>query len=114
MVASLYGLRDFEVQYWTGSAWAAIPGGTVAGNNLVWRQFLFAALSTTKIRMNVSGTADGVWTRIAEVEAWGSASTVSDFSLAVGPSSLTLAQGETGTSTITITALNGFSSSVGL
>src|SRR5436190_2915780 len=115
MVASLYGLRDFEVQYWTGSAWAAIPGGTVTGNNLVWRQFLFAAISTTKIRVNVSGTADGVWTRIAEVEAWsGGGSATPDFSLAAIQNSLTLTQGETGTSTMTIAALNGFSGSVGL
>ena len=32
-----YGLRDFEVQYWTGSAWVAVPNGVVVGNNKVWR-----------------------------------------------------------------------------
>jgi hypothetical protein len=37
---------------------------------LVWRQFAFAPISTSKIRVLVTGTADGVWTRIAEVEAY--------------------------------------------
>src|SRR6185295_10146677 len=41
MTFSLYGLVDFLVQYWDGSAWQTIPGGTVTGNTLVWRQFLF-------------------------------------------------------------------------
>jgi hypothetical protein len=70
MTFTLYGLTNFEVQYWTGSAWADVPGGAVTGNNLVWRQFKFAALSTTKIRVFITGTADGVWSRIAEVEAY--------------------------------------------
>jgi hypothetical protein len=36
----------------------------------VWRQFNFAPLSTTKIRVFVTGTKDGIWSRIAEVEAY--------------------------------------------
>src|SRR5262249_32964700 len=35
---TLYGLRNFEVQYWNGIAWTPVPGGTVTSNNLVWRQ----------------------------------------------------------------------------
>jgi NedA-like, galactose-binding domain len=70
MTFSLYGLRNFEVQYWTGSAWTAVPGGSVTNNNLVWRQFTFAPLATTKIRVFVTATADGAWSRIAEVEAY--------------------------------------------
>ena len=31
---SLYGLTDFQLEYWTGSAWTPIPGGSVAGNQL--------------------------------------------------------------------------------
>ena len=38
MTFSLYGLRDFEVQYWTGTAWLPVPGGTITNNTLVWRQ----------------------------------------------------------------------------
>jgi hypothetical protein len=26
-----YGLRDFEVQYWNGSAWVDVPGGAIRG-----------------------------------------------------------------------------------
>jgi hypothetical protein len=70
MTFSLYGLRNFEVQYWTGSAWTDVPGGSVTNNNLVWRQFTFAPLATTKIRVFVTATADGAWSRIAEVEAY--------------------------------------------
>jgi hypothetical protein len=54
----------------TGSAWAPVPGGTVTGNNKVWRQFTFAPLSTTKIRVYVTATGDNVWSRITEVEAY--------------------------------------------
>jgi hypothetical protein len=70
MTFSLYGLRNFEVQYWTGAAWAAVPGGTVTNNSLVWRKFTFAPLATTKIRVVVTAAADGVWSRITEVEAY--------------------------------------------
>jgi hypothetical protein len=69
MTFSLYGLRNFEVQYWTGSAWAPVPGGSVTSNNLVWRQFVFAPITTTRIRVFVTGTPD-IWSRIPEVEAW--------------------------------------------
>ncbi|MET0624888.1 MAG: RHS repeat-associated core domain-containing protein [Pyrinomonadaceae bacterium] len=64
-----YGATAFEVQYWTGAAWAAVPGGSVSGNNLLWRKVTFPALTTDKIRVMVSAGVDGV-ARIAEVEAW--------------------------------------------
>ena len=70
MTFSLYGITDFEVQYWTGSAWAAVPGGSISGNNLVWRHLTFAALTTDRIRVYVTGSRDGVWSRIVEIEAW--------------------------------------------
>ena len=31
-----YGLTGYEVQYWNGSAWADVSGGSVGGNNKVW------------------------------------------------------------------------------
>ena len=65
-----YGATSFEVQYWTGSAWANVTGGSVTGSNLVWRKFTFPALTTSKIRVRVNAAADGV-ARVAEVEAWG-------------------------------------------
>jgi RHS repeat-associated protein len=64
-----YGVTSFEVQYWTGSAWQAVQGGSVSGNNLVWKKLTFPAVTTTKIRVVVSAATDGV-ARIAEVEAY--------------------------------------------
>ena len=45
---STYGITSFQVQTWTGSAWADVPGGNVTGNNLVWRQFNFAPVTTER------------------------------------------------------------------
>jgi hypothetical protein len=69
MTFSQYGLRDFEVQYWTGTAWLPVPGGAITNNTLVWRKVTFAALSTTKIRIWVTAALNS-WSRIAEVEAY--------------------------------------------
>ena len=67
---SQYGVTGFEVQYWTGSSWATVPGGSISSNNLVWRKLTFAAITTSKIRVMVTAAAtDGV-ARIAEIEAW--------------------------------------------
>src|SRR5262249_24210389 len=68
---SLYGIQDFEVQYWTGSAWQTVPGGAITNNNLVWRKVTFAPLATSRIRVLVSRSVDG-WSRITEVEAYSS------------------------------------------
>ncbi len=65
-----WGLRAFEVQYWNGTAWAAVPGGAVTNNNLVWRRFMFAPVTTTKIRVHITGALNG-FSRMMEVEAWG-------------------------------------------
>jgi peptidyl-Asp metalloendopeptidase len=70
MTFSLYGLTDFTVQYWDGTQWLAVPGGAVSGNRLVWRQLTFAALTTTKIRVLVTGALN-TWSRITEIEAYG-------------------------------------------
>jgi hypothetical protein len=70
MTFNSFGIRDFEVQYWNGSAWAQVSGGAVTGNNLVWRRFTFAGITTSKIRAVVTGSADGAFSRIVEFEAW--------------------------------------------
>jgi RHS repeat-associated protein len=57
------------VQYWTGSAWTTVPGGSVSGNNKVWKKISFAPLTTSKIRVLITATVDG-WSRVVEVEAW--------------------------------------------
>ncbi len=67
---SYYGLRAFQVQYWTGSAWENVPGGVVTNNNLVWRQIAFVPLTTSKIRVYVTN-AMANYSRVMEVEAWG-------------------------------------------
>jgi hypothetical protein len=69
MTFSLYGLRDFRVEYWTGTAWQTIPGAVVTGNTLVWRQFSFSAITTSKIRVFVSQALDR-YSRITEIEAY--------------------------------------------
>jgi hypothetical protein len=63
-----YGIRDFTVQGWNGSAWVTL--GTVTGNNLVKRIVNFAAFTTDRIRVNVTNGGAGN-SRITEVEAWG-------------------------------------------
>jgi hypothetical protein len=67
---TLYGLTAFEVQYWNGTSWLTVPGGSVTGNNKVWRKFTFAAMTTSKVRVLISTTADG-YSRVMELEAWG-------------------------------------------
>jgi RHS repeat-associated protein len=57
------------VQYWTGSTWTTVPGGSVSGNNKVWKKISFAPLTTSKIRISINGSVDG-WSRVVEVEAW--------------------------------------------
>lgn len=64
------GITDFEVQYWTGSTWATIPGGSVAGNDKVWRKFTFPSITTGRIRVLVNKALNGR-SRIVELEAWG-------------------------------------------
>jgi FtsP/CotA-like multicopper oxidase with cupredoxin domain len=68
---ALYGATAFNVEYWNSGtlAWTAVPGGVVVGNNLVWKQLIFAAITTTKIRVVVNASADGLYSRLAEIEA---------------------------------------------
>jgi uncharacterized protein YkwD len=65
---SLYGITDFTVQGWNGSAWVTL--GTVTGNNLVKRTVTFTAFATDRIRVNVNAARTG-YSYITEIEAWG-------------------------------------------
>ncbi len=65
-----YGVTAYDVQYWTGSNWTTVPGGSVTSNNLVGRKITFGGITTSKIRVVANATTDGV-SRIVEVEAWG-------------------------------------------
>ncbi|HEV3469529.1 MAG TPA: discoidin domain-containing protein [Pyrinomonadaceae bacterium] len=71
MTFTKFGITAFQVEYWTGSAWATVPGGAVTGNNKVWRRFTFTPITTTKIRLSVSASLASN-SRVVEVEAWGS------------------------------------------
>ena len=69
---SQYGVTDFTVQGWNGTSWIAL--GSVAGNTLVKRAVTFAPFSTSRIRVNVTG-ASMLYSRLVEVEAWGTVAT---------------------------------------
>ncbi len=64
------GILDFDVQYWNGSGWVTVTGGSVTGNDKAWRQFTFAAVTTTKIRVVVNNSRNN-YSRIVELEAVG-------------------------------------------
>jgi hypothetical protein len=70
MTFTQYGITNFDVQYWNGSSWVTVPGGGVTNNNKVWTKVVFSPVQTTKIRILVNGSPDG-YSRITEVEAWG-------------------------------------------
>jgi hypothetical protein len=65
-----YGLIDYEVQYWNGSAWQTVPGGNITGNNKIWRKISFPEVTTDKIRV-LTHNARNYFSDIAEVEAYG-------------------------------------------
>jgi hypothetical protein len=70
MTFTYYGLTDFKVQSWNGTSWVDIPGAGATGNNFVWKRFQFPDITTNKIRVWCTGSADG-WSRVVEVQAWG-------------------------------------------
>src|SRR5262249_46205802 len=66
-----------------------------------------------KIRVYITAAADQ-WSRIAEVEAYANLSTSPDFSISAAPTSLTLIPGGAASSTVNVTAVNGFTGAVNL
>jgi RHS repeat-associated protein len=71
MTGATYALSAFDVQYWTGSAWVTVAGGSVTNNTKVWRRFTFPAVTTTKVRVLAHGGGFG-HSRVVELEVWGS------------------------------------------
>jgi hypothetical protein len=69
MTFSAYGVTAFEAQYWNGSSWVTVPGGSITGNDKVWKRIRFSAITTSKIRILISASSDN-YSRLAEVEAW--------------------------------------------
>jgi hypothetical protein len=68
---NLYGISNFEVQYWDGK-WVTVKNGSVTGNGFVWRKFNFPKLTTDKIRLLITASQDNQYSRVVEMEAWGS------------------------------------------
>lgn len=69
--ASLYGIQDFEVQTWNGSAWVTLPNGQITGNTKAMRVITLAApISTTGVRIVVNMGRQH-FSRIVELEAYG-------------------------------------------
>ncbi len=49
-------LSSFTLNYWSGSAWTAIPGGTVTGNSQRELNVAFTSpVSTTKVQLSIPG-----------------------------------------------------------
>jgi hypothetical protein len=69
---SKYGITSFDVQYWNGSSWVTVTGGSITGNTLVWRTIAFPAVTTDRIRVQVNASLGG-YSRIVEIQAWTSA-----------------------------------------
>src|SRR5438309_1288758 len=76
MTFSQYGIVDFQVQYWNGSSWQTVTGGSVTGNNKIWNKFTFSDITTDKIRVNVTN-ALYIYSRLTEIEAYSSANSYS-------------------------------------
>jgi hypothetical protein len=69
MTGTRFVVSSFDVQAWTGSAWATIA--SVSGNSLITRTVWFPAYATNTMRIVVNSTQDRAWSRVTEVEAWG-------------------------------------------
>jgi hypothetical protein len=71
--ASTYGILDFQMQTWNGTAWVTVPGGTITGNTKALRVItLGTPITTTKVRVLVTN-GRVYYSRIVELEAYGAA-----------------------------------------
>lgn len=67
--ADSYGIRDFFFEYWDGAAWAPL-GDPVAGNTSALKTLSFSAVTTSKVRLNVTASNDGQYSRVVELRAF--------------------------------------------
>jgi hypothetical protein len=70
-IATIYTLIDFDVEYWSGTGWALVPGGDIRGNNLAWVKLTFPEIQTSMIRVTIFNAAQDGLSRIVELEAFG-------------------------------------------
>ncbi len=68
--STTYAIVNFNVQYWTGTAWTTVPGGNITNNEFVLRRLVFSPITTSRIRVLVTAARDG-YSRVVELEAWG-------------------------------------------
>jgi RHS repeat-associated protein len=83
------GLSEYTLQYWDGSAWQSVPGGHPTANNKVWTRISFAAITTSKIKVVTNDAVDHGYSRVTEVEAWGSSTPPSAVNVALSTNGAT-------------------------
>lgn len=75
MVFTLYGITDFDVNYWDAANNQWVYLGGARNNNKVWWQFKFPTVVTSKISITILNAISGPnpknFSRITEVEVWG-------------------------------------------
>jgi hypothetical protein len=69
MTFTQWGITAFQVQYLSSGLWLDVPGGNIAGNNLVWRSLTFTPVTTNAVRVLVNDALNS-FARITEIEAW--------------------------------------------
>jgi hypothetical protein len=50
--------------------WVTVTGGSITGNNKVWKKLSFSATTTSKIRVLTNASIDNGYSHLTEVEAW--------------------------------------------
>jgi len=99
-----YGITNFNVQYSAdnGGSWSTVTGGSVSGNNLVWKKITFPVITgVTNVRVQVTNSLAS-YSRIVELEAWGGAAATnntSTFQIPVGSSCANITVTKNGTDT---------------
>jgi len=63
------GATAFDVQFFNGTGWSTVPGGSITDNNLVVRKISFPPITTSMIRVVVNDTSEPKVARLVEVEA---------------------------------------------
>jgi hypothetical protein len=64
------GIRDFLVQYYTGSTWVTVMNGIVTGNTYVVRRFTFSQVTATHVRLWITAAVGGNFARVVELAAY--------------------------------------------
>ncbi|NUZ04235.1 PQQ-dependent sugar dehydrogenase [Piscinibacter koreensis] len=103
MTFSAYGITDFRVEGWSGSAWVELA--TVAGNNRIKRSVEFQGYATDRIRVVVTRALQG-YARIVEVEAFGADATGAATNVAFAGSGATASASSTYDARFPVSAVN--------